>query len=121
MYIIYRVFAAMTRYMNFTLTLFLNFLNWITKERAQIDRWMKDVAPTTALRKQFHQNPQNWPGFEHDYIAELQQQENVKELAELIQKHETVTLLYAANNEQQNHALILQQFLQATLKDNNAI
>jgi len=93
----------------------------ITKERAQIDRWMKDVAPTTALRKQFHQNPQNWPGFEHDYIAELQQQENVKELAELIQKHETVTLLYAANNEQQNHALILQQFLQATLKDNNAI
>ena len=93
----------------------------MTKERAQIDRWMKDVAPTTALRKQFHQNPQNWPGFEHDYIAELQQQENVKELAELIQKHETVTLLYAANNEQQNHALILQQFLQATLKDNNAI
>jgi len=93
----------------------------MTKERAQIDQWMKDVAPTTALRKQFHQNPQNWPGFEHDYIAELQQQENVKELAELIQKHETVTLLYAANNEQQNHALILQQFLQATLKDNNAI
>ncbi|HMG08407.1 MAG TPA: DUF488 family protein [Mucilaginibacter sp.] len=93
----------------------------MTKERAQIDQWMKDVAPTTALRKQFHQNPQNWPGFEHDYIAELQQQENVKELAELIQKHETVTLLYAANNEQQNHALILQQFLQATLKDNNAV
>ena len=93
----------------------------ITKERAQIDRWMKDVAPTTALRKQFHQNPQNWPGFEHDYIAELQQQESVKELAELIKTHETVTLLYAANNEQQNHALILQQFLQATLKDNNAV
>jgi uncharacterized protein YeaO (DUF488 family) len=93
----------------------------MTKERAQIDRWMKEVAPSTPLRQSFHQNPQNWPGFEHDYIAELQQQDSVKELAELIKTHETVTLLYAANNEQQNHALILQQFLQATLKDNNAV
>ena len=93
----------------------------MTKERAQIDLWMKEVAPSTALRQSFHKKPQNWPGFEHDYIAELQQQESVKELAELIQKHETVTLLYAANNEQQNHALILQQFLQSTLKDNNAV
>jgi uncharacterized protein YeaO (DUF488 family) len=88
----------------------------MTKERAQIDRWMKEVAPTTALRQSFHQNPQNWPGFEHDYIAELQQQESVKELAELIKTHETVTLLYAAGNEQQNHAIVLKDFLQSSLE-----
>ena len=86
------------------------------KERAQIDRWMKEVAPSTALRQSFHQNPQNWPAFEHDYIAELKQQEAVKELAGLVQNHEIVTLLYAASNEQQNHVIVLQQFLQSVLK-----
>jgi uncharacterized protein YeaO (DUF488 family) len=86
-----------------------------TKERAQIDKWMKDVAPSTELRKQFHQNPQNWPWFEQEYIAELTNQKSIKELAELIQKQETVTLLYAASNEQQNHALVLQQFLSNVL------
>jgi uncharacterized protein YeaO (DUF488 family) len=92
----------------------------ITKERAQLDQWMKEVAPSTLLRKQFHQNPQNWPWFEHEYIAELKQQEAVKELARLIQKQETVTLLYAAHNETQNHVLVLQHFLNTLQKSDHA-
>jgi uncharacterized protein YeaO (DUF488 family) len=86
------------------------------KERAQIDRWMKEVAPSTALRKQFHSNPEDWPKFQQDYIAELKKQESIKELVELIKEKEAITLLYAANNEQQNHALVLKQFLQGELK-----
>jgi uncharacterized protein YeaO (DUF488 family) len=84
----------------------------VTKERAQIDHWMKDVAPSTELRKQFHANPQNWVEFQHNYIAELQQsKEAVNELAELIKTHDTVTLLYSVHDEQQNHAVVLRDFL----------
>lgn len=84
----------------------------VTKERAQIDRWMKDVAPSTELRKQFHANPQNWTEFQHNYIAELQQsKEAVNELIELIKTHDTVTLLYSVHDEKQNHAVVLREFL----------
>ena len=93
----------------------------ITKERAQLNQWMKEVAPSTELRKKFHENPDNWPWFEHEYIAELKQQEAVKELARLIQEQETVTLLYAAHNETQNHVLVLQRFLNTLLKSGDVI
>ncbi|MDN3549586.1 DUF488 domain-containing protein [Mucilaginibacter aquaedulcis] len=93
----------------------------ISKERAHIDQWLKEVAPSPQLRKQFHQNPQNWPWFEHEYIAELKQQEAVKELAHLIQNQEAVTLLYASHDEKQNHALVLQQFLNTLLKSDHAV
>jgi uncharacterized protein YeaO (DUF488 family) len=84
----------------------------VTKERAQIDHWMKDVAPSTELRKQFHANPQNWAEFQHNYIAELHQsKEAVNELIELIKTHDTVTLLYSVHDEQQNHAVLLREFL----------
>lgn len=84
----------------------------VTKERAQVDRWMKDIAPSTELRKQFHANPQNWAEFQHNYITELQQsKEAVNELIELIKTHETVTLLYSVHDEQQNHAVLLREFL----------
>ena len=90
----------------------------VTKERAQIDRWMKEVAPSTELRKQFHANPQNWAEFQHNYIAELQQApEAVNELIELIKTHETVTLLYSVHDEQRNHAVVLRAFLLTMLKD----
>lgn len=85
----------------------------ITKERAQLYRWMKEVAPSTELRKQFHANPQNWAAFQHDYLAELRQaQASVQELAELVKNNQVVTLLYATNNQEHNHALVLKQFLQ---------
>lgn len=90
----------------------------VTKERAQIDRWMKDVAPSTELRKQYHANPQNWAEFQHNYIAELRQsKESVNELIELIKTHDTVTLLYSVHDEQQNHAAILREFLLGAIKD----
>lgn len=93
----------------------------ITKERAQLNQWMKEVAPSTELRKKFHENPDNWPWFEHEYIAELKQQNAVKELARLIQEQEIVTLLYAAHNETQNHVLVLQRFLNTLLKSGYVI
>ncbi|WP_419699522.1 DUF488 domain-containing protein [Mucilaginibacter sp. NFX135] len=84
----------------------------VTKDRAQIDRWMKDIAPSTELRKQYHANPQNWAEFQHNYIVELQQsKEAVNELVDLIKTHDTVTLLYSVHDEHQNHAVVLKDFL----------
>ena len=81
---------------------------------AHIDRWLKEIAPSTALRKWFYQEPEadHWSQFVKAYQAELKKSQAVEELHSVIEDHETVTLLYAAKNEAQNHAMILLQFLE---------
>jgi uncharacterized protein YeaO (DUF488 family) len=88
----------------------------MTKENARIDVWMKEVAPSVGLRKWFNHDPQKWQQFQHEYFTELAHQSSVKDLAALIQRHKAVTLLYAAKDEQYNHALVLQHFLQTLQK-----
>jgi uncharacterized protein YeaO (DUF488 family) len=85
----------------------------IKKEAAQIDEWLKAVAPSETLRKWFHQDndPAKWQEFKAKYLLELKQNDAVNELIDIIDKNEKVTLLYAARDEQQNHALILLQFI----------
>jgi uncharacterized protein YeaO (DUF488 family) len=82
------------------------------KENAGIDGWMKAIAPSDALRKWYHHDLGNWQEFRHKYLLELKDNPAVDELQSLINKHKTITLLYAARDEQQNHALILRDFLQ---------
>ena len=91
----------------------------IKKEAAQIDVWMKAVAPSDALRKWFHQDNDaaKWPEFESKYLLELKQNTTaVNELLEIIKQNENVTLLYAARDEHQNHALVLMRFIDGVLK-----
>jgi uncharacterized protein YeaO (DUF488 family) len=88
----------------------------MTKENARIDVWMKEVAPSVGLRKWFNHDPQKWQQFQHEYFTELTHQSCVKDLVALIQRHKVVTLLYAAKDEQYNHALVLQHFLQTLQK-----
>ena len=84
----------------------------IKKENAGIDEWLKAIAPSTDLRKWYHQDLRNWQEFKHKYLLELKDNPAVDELLSLINKHETITFLYAARDEQQNHALVLRDFLQ---------
>ena len=88
----------------------------VKKESAHIDNWMKAIAPTTELRKWFHQNPATWPEFIARYQFELKKNDAVKELLDLVGRNETVTLLYAAHDEQHNHALVLRDFINSVLK-----
>lgn len=88
----------------------------VKKETAQIDEWLKAVAPSDALRKSFHQDNIAWDEFEAKYIFELQHNTAVKDLVDIITKNPKVTLLYAARDEHQNHALVLLQFISTTLK-----
>jgi len=79
----------------------------IKKEAAEIDNWLKEVAPSTELRKWFHAGKGSFADFKKKYLAELKENPALKELKSLIKEHKKVTLLYAAKDEEQNHALIL--------------
>jgi len=89
----------------------------LKKEAAQIDEWMKAIAPSDALRKWYHQdNAAKWLEFKAKYLLKLKQNTAVNDLLDIISKNEKVTFLYAARDEQQNHALVLMQFINELLK-----
>ena len=83
----------------------------IRKSAAAIDRWAKDVAPSTALRKWFAHDPARWPEFRGRYAAELHHHRD--ELAELraLARRKRVTLVFAAHDERRNHAVVLRRVL----------
>jgi uncharacterized protein YeaO (DUF488 family) len=83
----------------------------VRKSAAAIDRWAKDVAPSTALRKWFAHDPARWPEFRGRYAAELHHHRD--ELAELraLARRKRVTLVFAAHDERHNHAVVLRRVL----------
>jgi uncharacterized protein YeaO (DUF488 family) len=82
----------------------------VKKTDAHLDRWMKEVAPTTALRLWFDHDPAKFQEFKTRYRAELRGNPGIDELRKL-GKGQPVTLLYAAHDPKVNHALVLQSFL----------
>ncbi|MDX9740121.1 MAG: DUF488 domain-containing protein [Gammaproteobacteria bacterium] len=76
------------------------------KEEAKIDLWLKDIAPSTELRKWFGHDPERWSGFQARYRAELEGSEALAELRKLSRKGK-VTLVYGARDEKHNNALVL--------------
>lgn len=87
----------------------------ITKEEAHADKWMKDIAPSAELRKWFDHMTEKWAAFSTAYETELKNSESVPEILDLIQSHKTVTLLYASRDEEHNHGIVLQKFLNKEL------
>ena len=83
----------------------------IKKEDAHIDTWMKAIAPSTELRKWLHEDMDRWPQFITKYHAQLKASPALNELLELLHKRKTVTFLYAAKDEERNHALVLREFV----------
>jgi uncharacterized protein YeaO (DUF488 family) len=83
----------------------------VKKETAQIDTWMKEIAPSTDLRNWFNHEPEKWKPFCEKYKAELKGSVALTELRALIREHKTVTLLYGAKDEEHNQALALQKFI----------
>jgi uncharacterized protein YeaO (DUF488 family) len=84
----------------------------VTKAQAKLDLWLKEVAPTTELRKWFGHDPDKWAEFRRRYQKELKQKTDLISLLKRLAKKGTVTLVYAARDEAHNGALVLQQFLQ---------
>jgi uncharacterized protein YeaO (DUF488 family) len=80
----------------------------LTKEKAAADLWLKEIAPSDALRKAFHVKKVKWPEFEKRYRAELRKKKTLlDEVRGLVKTHGTVTLLYGSKDETQNQAVVL--------------
>jgi uncharacterized protein YeaO (DUF488 family) len=83
----------------------------VTKERAALGLWLKEVAPTTELRTWFHAQADGFDEFADRYRAELGSNPTVDELRRIGQTHPTVTLLYSVPDPVRNHAAILAAYL----------
>lgn len=83
----------------------------LTRKKAAIDHWMKEVAPSPALRKWFGHDPDRWTEFKRRYKGELRQHKDL--LAELrkLNRQRTVTLLFGARDEEHNDAVVLREIL----------
>ena len=88
----------------------------IAKERAALDLWLKEIAPSRELRVWFGHDPAKFAEFRERYLEELKDNPAVKEILQLTQQHPTTTLLYGAKNPVINHAAVLKEFLQASHK-----
>jgi uncharacterized protein YeaO (DUF488 family) len=84
----------------------------ISKQRARLDLWLKDAAPTTELRQWFNHDPAKWKAFQKRYATELKANRETVRILKDKAKEETVTLVYAAHDEEHNGALVLKRFLE---------
>jgi uncharacterized protein YeaO (DUF488 family) len=83
----------------------------VSKAKAALDEWIKDVAPSTELRKWFGHDPARWAEFQRRYRAELRgQSETLARIRDLAREH-VVTLVYSAHDEQHNDAVVLRAVL----------
>jgi len=86
----------------------------LSRERAQIDLWLKEIAPSDAMRRRYHGDPAAWEEFKTAYYAELKQppaQSAVRDLLDRLSR-EPVTLLFAARDETRNNAVALKEWLE---------
>ena len=83
----------------------------VSKEEAKLDEWLKDIAPSTELRKWFDHREERFPEFSKKYQAELDSKEDEIERLRSIAKKQQITLLYSAKNEKSNQAIVLCKYL----------
>ncbi len=83
----------------------------VSKEKARLDAWLKEVGPSNELRKWFGHDPAKYDEFKSRYYKELDANPTVAELRDIIKKQSTITLLYSAHDEQHNQAVVLKDYL----------
>ena len=84
----------------------------ITKKAAALDLWMKELAPSTELRKWFNHDLARWEGFRQRYRRELRKHDKEFEVLKAQAAKRRVTLLYGARDNEHNEAVVLQESLQ---------
>ncbi len=91
----------------------------LTKERAAIDEWFRDLAPSNELRRWYHARPEHWEDFRKKYLKELAQptaEESLRRLYQLAHGKKRITLLFASKNEERNNATVLKELLSGMRK-----
>lgn len=83
----------------------------ISKEKAHLDEWNKDLAPSTELREWFHHDPTRWEEFSKKYREELDQGNFGPQFMQRLKKQERITLVYGAKDEKHCHPIVLRDYL----------
>ncbi len=83
----------------------------VKKEHAAIDHWVKDLSPSTELRKWFGHDPDRWQDFRRRYRAELRQRSDQLDRLRDLARQGAITLVYAAHDERHNDAVVLREVL----------
>jgi uncharacterized protein YeaO (DUF488 family) len=84
----------------------------VSKERAAVDLWLQDLAPSTDLRRWFGHRPERWPEFKARYHRELERYREPLRLIGADGRWQSITLLYAARDQVHNNAVALAEYLQ---------
>lgn len=84
----------------------------LTKEKAKVELWIKDIAPSTELRKWFNHEPAKWPEFQKRYRRELDDNQEAVSKLRKEAKEGSVTLVYGAKDQLHNDAVVLKAYLE---------
>jgi uncharacterized protein YeaO (DUF488 family) len=84
----------------------------VSKQKAQIDLWLKALAPSTELRQWYGHDPAKWPQFRKRYWNELKAKSDVLALLKYVTQERLVTFVYAASDQERNSAVALKEFLE---------
>ena len=89
----------------------------LTKAKADVDLWLKEIAPSTGLRKSFHSGELDWPEFRRRYVEEVRKNQGAFD--QLVAEAEAgpIVLLYGSHETEENHAIILHELLRARLEE----
>jgi uncharacterized protein YeaO (DUF488 family) len=91
----------------------------LAKDRAAVDEWLRDLAPSDVLRRWLHSQPDHWTVFRKAYLRELAQpkaENALRRLYQLARRRKRITLLFASKNETHNNALVLKELLDGMRK-----
>lgn len=91
----------------------------ISKEKANIDEWFKDIAPSSETREEFNHEKDKFPNFKYKYLMEIEENKRSKDFLNLVKENldkGNVTLIYAAKDEKYNQAVVLKEWLENKIK-----
>ena len=83
----------------------------ISKQKAHVDLWLKEIAPSDKLRKWFSHDPKKWSSFKSKYTKELQNNSLLQIIKRLEKENKVLTLLYSAKDSEHNNAVVLYEIL----------
>lgn len=83
----------------------------LSKERAAIDQWLKDLAPSAELRRWFGHDPARWEEFQRRYALELAEKKEAVDALRNLSERRVVTLVYAAKDPAHSNAVVLAEFI----------
>lgn len=84
----------------------------LSKEKAAVDVWLKELSPSTELRKWYNHIPERWPEFQTRYWSELDTHGDLLKLLKYYTVTSNITFVYAASDEERNSAVALKEYLE---------